>query len=206
MRSEKSRVMGVTADWLPCMYADFFQIQAIGPDRAALLCSPEGCEAGTHRQYLSGGNASTATCRTCPAGTVDADNNPTTACATCSAGRYASGSKCVTCPLGRYGTANAVSAQACQLCRAGTSDEDKNPATPCTTCPAGRYSSSNGAEECTKCPGYPAAITRAGATRKSQCVYIIGYTSFEEPTIVGGTTVPKYVDSLGGDNNHKLIK
>ena len=44
-----------------------------------------------------------------------------------------------------------------------------------------------------------------GSTQESKCVYNIAYTSFEEPTIVGGNSAPKYFDSLGSDSDHELL-
>ena len=108
--------------------------------------------------------------------------------------------------LRAYTGGTAAGAEVCNRCPAGSVDSDFKPSTACTKCSAGRYVNATGAVTCTGCPGYPTrANSPLGATRKGQCQYVVGYTSFEEPKIIGGTTVPKYFDVLGGETDHQLL-
>jgi hypothetical protein len=91
---------------------------------------------------------------------------------------------CVASAIKSQGTVHAM----CTPCTPGKFDDDLNPATPCATCPAGRHSVREGWTAC------PATIS------------VIGYTSFEEPTITDlGGFAAMYFDSLGGLTSHALL-
>eukprot|EP01049_Picozoa_sp_SAG25_P001219 SAG25_NODE_49_length_18832_cov_5.265841_1_plen_3791_part_10 len=103
-------------------------------------------------------------------------------------------------------------AASCTACKPGTADTDANPSTPCLTCSSGQYADNTGATACTKCKGYPShARSPLAAVSAAQCEYIIGYTSFEEPTLAplnvsikGEKLIPFYKDTIGGNINHQL--
>jgi hypothetical protein len=114
------------------------------------------------------------------------------------------------------GTTHAYTAGApapiCTACPPGKADTDLDPTTPCTDCVVGRYATDPERSECTECPGYPTyALSPVAATSVTQCEYIIGYTSFEEPQLAqlviaqGKLQIPLYRDTLGGNSNHMLV-
>jgi ribosomal protein L37E len=75
---------------------------------------------------LSEGHAASSTgltsCRQCPPGRADTDDDTATPCQRCGAGTFAG------------------SALRCAACPAGAVDSDRDPATPCRSCPVGTYS------------------------------------------------------------------
>ena len=95
---------------------------------------------------------------------------------------------------------------ACGACVPGSYDDDADAATPCIICPAGRYQANFGGTECTVCNMSTNNVT--GLVSADQCLFVplvIGYTSFEEPTVVGGNEQPLYYDTRGGYSDHSLV-
>ncbi|EDQ91387.1 uncharacterized protein MONBRDRAFT_6572 [Monosiga brevicollis MX1] len=85
-------------------------------------CAP--CLGGT---FSTAVNQPIETCVPCPAGSTDADNDPTTPCKVCGGGRYLDPSVLRTEGCDAY------------LCAAGTTDDDGNVSTACVACSAGTY-------------------------------------------------------------------
>lgn len=114
-------------------------------------CKP--CPAGTFNPYY-GGKASSV-CHACPAGTTSARG--ATRCRPCPGAQQSSSAGsgvCATCPKGSFLTAPCV--------------PGNKPASPCSKCAIGSYSSSRNSLGCTACPG-GFTTAKAGATSKTQC-------------------------------------
>eukprot|EP01048_Picozoa_sp_COSAG05_P015644 COSAG05_NODE_1907_length_3849_cov_4.846133_2_plen_742_part_01 len=92
------------------------------------------------------------------------------------------------CPNGTqrtYVCGAAADTAVCEPCAKGKADSDSNTVTKCTDCPAGLYSDQIGSLQCKKCPGYPErGVSHVASTTANACEYTIGYSSFEETTIV----------------------
>ena len=107
----------------------------------------------------------------------------------------------------RAGQFRGAGMTACQQCGIGETSADG--AASCQLCPAGTYGAVPGA--CTPCPSLPTASTTSpeGSTSRRDCVSaprVIGFSSFEEATITGGSSVPTYTDPLSGtDTDHWLV-
>jgi predicted outer membrane repeat protein len=106
-------------------------------------------------------------CFDCPAGSSDADNDPTTACTPCAAGKFSSaigvaGECAGTCPAGQsFDGTGAVDDQGCTACVAGTYENGG----VCTGCPAGKFSAAVGATDQSTCVDCAAGLgSSAGGT------------------------------------------
>ena len=113
---------------------------------------------------------------------------------------------CNGCDAGSYRSAGAIT---CSTCGAGQYSAAN--ASACTLCPEGTYMERPGATACTSCLQNPNAEMSSpiGARLPSDCTArarTIGYTSFEEATVTGGTTVQKYFDTLSPTTDHYLVE
>ena len=112
-------------------------------------------------------------------------------CSGCGSNTYrmAGSNMCTDCAPGRVSAAGAAS---------------------CAACEEGKFASPGPFGGCSDCrPSDPnmGVTSPPGSASFSDCrpiPRVIGYTSFEEATITGGTTVRAYHDPLGGDGDHYL--
>jgi hypothetical protein len=192
---------------------DYFQIRGTGPEsnEQADFCSRNKCQPGTVQSTLTNGTKTYVKCGACPAGKADEDSDPSTICATCVSGQFASDSGLTSCnktrcPVGSYSPPGATAdVTDCQLCATGKADDDQLSTTACVDCPAGKFASRQGALKCEECPGFPGALGPVASTTASNCIYIIGFTSFEEPvTLLQGVLYQDISKNYSKDYAHQL--
>ena len=170
---------------------DNLQVLGTGPGRSAMYC--QGCSGGMFRE------AGAEVCQDCAAGQFSQDSSAI--CQLCAEGTYSSSaaSMCSSCPadlhlppVGQQQQGGAV----CSMSEAGSCGANG-------LCSFGNCRCTNGfvGARCDQ-PNVQYAVTSyTGSTAMQDCRAVprlIGYTSFEEPTIAGGTTVPMFTDSLDG--------
>lgn len=155
-----------------------YQMTTCGAGYSCNSCERTACNNGKYQP-----DAGQASCKTCLAGTVSAnDNLPHTSCTNCYNGQYQPNdgqASCETCPSGSYTTNEDKANSECVGCPAGTYGDR----TKCDPCPVGTYQPEGLQTTCISCQDGIAQETPeetsglftteikngVGATNRTQC-------------------------------------